>query len=989
MRAAVARLDDRHRARAGRAGCAAPAVVRPAFTLGGHGGGFAVDRRGASPPGRARARRVADRAGARRGVAPRLGRVRARGRPRPRRQRRDRLLDREPRPDGRPHRRLGHGRPADDALRRGLPGAARRGDRGRPRGRSRHRRLEHPVRARAGHRRAARGRDEPARLALLGARLEGDRLPDREGRGAARGRLHARRDPERPHRHDPGELRADARLRGRQDAAVRVREVPRRRPHARHADEVGRRVDGDRPHLRRGLRQGPPRARARARLAAGGAAPLVCGRARTARAEHGSPVRAARVALPARRLVRGRGRGRLELLLLDARRARRAAARAGPLGRDPRQRPEPDRAGDRVRLLLRPRGRELPRAGLRGGDGQLQPGDRLDRLRHLRPALLRAARRGGRARGARARAAGRRLHPVRRPDAAQARARDRAAPASGSSARRSTRSTSPRTASASAGSPPGSASAARSGGSRSSGDEAVAIAARIGYPVLVRPSYVLGGRAMRVCYDEPEVRAAMAAVEGAVLVDRFLENAIELDVDALCDGADTLRRRGDGARRGGRDPLRRLVVRAAGAVGLRRDPRAWCAGSGPRSASSGCSTSSSRSTTASVYVLEVNPRASRTVPFASKATGVNLVDAACRLAGGRQRSPSSTCRPKAAVCAGHHVKAAVLPFVRFAGADPVLGPEMRSTGEVMASGADFATAFAKAERAAGRALPTGGRAFLSVRDADKVGVVPRSRRRSPRSGSSLVATSGTARRARARRGSRSSASTRASAVVELVRGARRRPRRQHAAGPERPPRRLRDPRGRGDRAGALHHARSPSLVPPSRRSRTRAARSRAHSRSGRPRSWSRRIFVRRRERLSVVGVEAIGPYTLFRARARDARARARPGSSSCSRRPAGPCRARSRSASRRDGSSGFSSTRSAPGRRRSPQLEPGDEIAVFGPLGNGFRLDRPAAPAGRRRDRRRAVSLPCRGARASARGPGFPQRPSTPRPQCSSRTRRS
>ena len=92
------------------------------------------------------------------------------------------------------------------------------------------RRLEHPVRARPRDRRAARDRDEPARLALLGARVEGDRLPDREGRGAARGRLHARRDPERPHRHDAGELRADARLRRRQDAALRVREVPGRRP---------------------------------------------------------------------------------------------------------------------------------------------------------------------------------------------------------------------------------------------------------------------------------------------------------------------------------------------------------------------------------------------------------------------------------------------------------------------------------------------------------------------------------------------------------------------------------------------------------------------------------------------------------------------------------------------------------------------------------------------------------------------------------------
>ena len=111
-----------------------------------------------------------------------------------------------------------------------------------------------------------------------------------------------------------------------------------------------------------------------------------------------------------------------------------------------------------------------------------------------------------------------------------------------------------------------------------------------------------------------------------------------------------------------------------------------------------------------VYVLEVNPRASRTVPYASKATGINLVDAACRLAAGAAIADLEL-PPEGEACAGHHVKAAVLPFVRFAGADPVLGPEMRSTGEVMASGADFATAFARAERAAGRKLPNGGRAL--------------------------------------------------------------------------------------------------------------------------------------------------------------------------------------------------------------------------------------------------------------------------------------
>jgi carbamoyl-phosphate synthase large subunit len=123
-----------------------------------------------------------------------------------------------------------------------------------------------------------------------------------------------------------------------------------------------------------------------------------------------------------------------------------------------------------------------------------------------------------------------------------------------------------------------------------------------------------------------------------------------------------------------------------------------------------------------IFVLEANPRASRTVPFASKATGINLVAAACRIAAGsalRELGLPAE-RPPAQVS----VKAAVLPFARFPGADPILGPEMRSTGEVMASAADLPTAFAKAERAAGRPLPTTGTAFLSVRDADKPAVVP-------------------------------------------------------------------------------------------------------------------------------------------------------------------------------------------------------------------------------------------------------------------------
>ena len=256
--------------------------------------------RRAPATGRTRPCRIADSPGARRGIASRLGRVRAGGRPGPRRQRRDRLLDREPRSDGRPHRRLGHGRAPDDAPRRGLPGAPRRGDRGHPRRRCRHRRLEHPVRPGTAHRRAARDRDEPARLALLGARVEGDRLPDRQGRGPPCGRLHARRDPERPHRHDPRKLRADARLRRRQDAALRLREVPGRRPDARHSDEVGRRVDGHRPHVRRGIREGPARPRDRSRVAAPRAPSLVRARARARGLRPGRPRSAASTRAPER-----------------------------------------------------------------------------------------------------------------------------------------------------------------------------------------------------------------------------------------------------------------------------------------------------------------------------------------------------------------------------------------------------------------------------------------------------------------------------------------------------------------------------------------------------------------------------------------------------------------------------------------------------------------------------------------------------------------
>jgi carbamoyl-phosphate synthase large subunit len=261
-------------------------------------------------------------------------------------------------------------------------------------------------------------------------------------------------------------------------------------------------------------------------------------------------------------------------------------------------------------------------------------------------------------------------------------------------------------------------------GMASSSDEAVEVANDIGYPVLIRPSYVLGGRAMRVCFSDEEV--CEVPVLGKVLVDRFLEDSVEIDVDALCDGVDTYVaavmqhveeagiHSGDSScvlPAPGLSPIQqeeiqrtvRTLGRALGVVGLLNVQLAL-------------------TPTGDIYVLEANPRASRTVPFVSKATGVQLVPAACRLAAGARivdlRLPPE--RPPKQ----WSVKAAVLPFARFAGSDPVLGPEMRSTGEVMASAADLPTALAKAERAAGRKLPHEGAVFLSIRPAEQKSAVP-------------------------------------------------------------------------------------------------------------------------------------------------------------------------------------------------------------------------------------------------------------------------
>jgi carbamoyl-phosphate synthase large subunit len=273
--------------------------------------------------------------------------------------------------------------------------------------------------------------------------------------------------------------------------------------------------------------------------------------------------------------------------------------------------------------------------------------------------------------------------------------------------------------------------------------EAAYVAEAIGYPVLVRPSYVLGGRNMQVCYDDESVAAA-AAVGGRVLIDRFLEGAIEIDVDALCDGRETFiaavmeHVEEAGVHSGDSScvlPAPSLDAKTLAQIEKTVEKLA------PALGVVGLVNVQLAVQDSEVFVLEANPRASRTVPFASKAIGLNLVEAACKLAAGAGLSELGLSRgqtPKQ-----FSVKAAVLPFARFPGADPVLGPEMRSTGEVMASAADLPTALAKAERAAGRPLPMEGTAFLSVRDADKPALVEVADSLS-KLGFRLVATAGTA-----------------------------------------------------------------------------------------------------------------------------------------------------------------------------------------------------------------------------------------------------
>jgi carbamoyl-phosphate synthase large subunit len=280
-------------------------------------------------------------------------------------------------------------------------------------------------------------------------------------------------------------------------------------------------------------------------------------------------------------------------------------------------------------------------------------------------------------------------------------------------------------------------------------EEALAMAGDVGYPLVVRPSYVLGGRAMEIVHGDEDLAAYMDAAIGVsndspVLLDRFLDLATEVDVDAICDGErilvggimEHIEQAGVHSGDSGcsippfsLDPEMQAVLieqveklaKGLKVVGLMNTQFAI--------------------QNNIVYLLEVNPRASRTVPFVSKATGVPLAKIAARVMVGESLESQGLVNQR--VPGYYSVKEAVFPFIKFAGADPILGPEMKSTGEVMGVGRTFGEAYAKAQLGSGVVLPVTGTALLSVRDRDKDGCVELARVLLER-GFDLVATGGTA-----------------------------------------------------------------------------------------------------------------------------------------------------------------------------------------------------------------------------------------------------
>ena len=281
-------------------------------------------------------------------------------------------------------------------------------------------------------------------------------------------------------------------------------------------------------------------------------------------------------------------------------------------------------------------------------------------------------------------------------------------------------------------------------------DEAIEMGADVGYPLIVRPSYVLGGRAMEIVHNEEDLAEYMAAAidvsnDSPVLLDRFLDLAIEVDVDAVCDGdrvliggiMEHIEQAGVHSGDSGcslppisldpemQETLREQVVKLAkglNVIGLMNTQFAI--------------------QNDIVYLLEVNPRASRTIPFVSKSTGVSLAKIASRVMIGESLAEQGYVNQR--VPPYYSVKESVFPFERFTGADPILGPEMKSTGEVMGIGRSFGEAYAKAQLASGVVLPRQGAALLSVRDCDKDAAVALAKILVDR-GFDIIATHGTAK----------------------------------------------------------------------------------------------------------------------------------------------------------------------------------------------------------------------------------------------------
>ena len=285
-------------------------------------------------------------------------------------------------------------------------------------------------------------------------------------------------------------------------------------------------------------------------------------------------------------------------------------------------------------------------------------------------------------------------------------------------------------------------------------DEALALAREIGYPLVVRPSYVLGGRAMEVVHSDADLRryitdAVRVSNDSPVLLDRFLDNAVEVDVDIVADAHGNVLIGGvmehieeAGVHSGDsscslppyslpaniQDELRVQVTQMARelkVIGLMNTQFAI---------------QTDESKGATIFILEVNPRASRTVPFVSKATGVPLAKIAARCMVGKTLADQQA--TKEVVPEYYSVKEAIFPFLKFQNVDPILGPEMRSTGEVMGVGRNFGAAFARAHEAANIAAPGTGKAFVSVREGDKPRLLPVAHELLKR-GFNLVATSGT------------------------------------------------------------------------------------------------------------------------------------------------------------------------------------------------------------------------------------------------------